>query len=215
MRVRLFPIAASVCLAAGIANADSISIKRVMSICSLPSSDPEDVLERLLGEGFSRAPLPLDEKTTRDLALIELSGTWQPARLKTSSPQADWDEFRSAFEQYAAGYAARLAEPGMTVMVEPKSGALLLVRTRQKPTSMTLCTLGVPRSVAVASKNFPRLGKPRQPDVFEVQATNGEFMASQIRLQEVVVSFDPAVVGERLGSTFMSAAVFSMMVFVP
>jgi hypothetical protein len=215
MSARLFLTAVSVCLATGIANAGSLSIKHVMTICSVPSTDPDYVVERLLGEGFDRAPLPLDEKTTQNLALIELSATWQPARLKASSPQADWDEFREAFEQYAAGYAARLAEPGMTLLIAPETGALLLIRTRNEPTSMTLCMLGVPQSIAVSSNNFPRLAKPRQPDLFAVEATSSEFLASQMTLQEVVVAFDTAAVGERMGTNFDSAAVFSMMVVVP
>ena len=215
MGARLFLTAASVCFAAGIAYADSLPIKRVMTICSVPSPDPEHVVERLLGEGFDRAPLPLDDKTNLELALVELSATWQPARLKAASPQADWDEFRAAFEQYAAGYAARLAEPGMTLLIDPDTGALLLVRTRNESTNMTLCMLGVPQSVAGASINFPRLTKPRQPDVFSVNATSTEFLASQMTLQEVVVAFDPTAVGERLGTTFDFAAVFSIMVVGP
>ena len=215
MGAQPFLTAIFVCLAAGIANADSLSINRVMTICSVLSPDPAYVVDRLLGEGFDRATLPLDEKTTQGLALIELGAMWQPTRLKASSPQAEWDEFRSAFEQYADSYAARLAEPGMTLLVDPETGSLLLVRTRSDLTRMTFCALGVPRSIAVASQNFPRLALPREPDVFAVEATAAGFMASRMTLQEVVVTFDPTAVGERLGTTFDTAAIFSMLVFAP
>ncbi|WP_374395238.1 hypothetical protein [Tabrizicola sp.] len=212
---RLFLLATSVCLASGMTDAEPLWISRIMTICSVPSTEPASVVDRLLGVGLSRASLPLDDKTKYGVALVELAATWQPARLEASSPQSDWEEFRSAFNQYVESYSARLANPENTLLIDPETGALLLIIARDKPTRLTYCALGVPRSLAVASQNFPRLAFPREPEFFAVETSGAEFMATRMSLQEVVVTFDPARVGERLGQTFETGAVFSTLLSVP
>lgn len=214
-KLRLLFAAFSVCLATGSADAEPLWISRVMTLCSVPVSEPAILLDRLLEAGFVHATLPLDDKTAQDLALIELVAIWQPARLKTSSPTADWDEFQSAFNQYADGYAKRLAKPGTTLLIDPETGSLLLIIAPNQLGSVTFCALGVPQSVAVAGLNFPRLTFPHEPDIFAVETTDAAFKASRLTLQEVVVAFDSVAVGERLGKTFGPSAVFSTMVVAP
>jgi len=186
-----------------------------MTICSFPVQEVAELVDRLMAEGFTFTPLPIDQQTAQELGLMMVLDVYAASWLTTTSPQAPWDEIRQAIDRFTAVHESLAEDPKFTLLTDGETGALLLVIVSGDFSWSTQCWLGVSQKVAKASHNFPRLTTPRAPLVFTVERASPDYIALRSSLREGVVLFDPQTIAARIGIATDIGAIFSVSSSMP